>query len=186
MNQRESMMKIVFFDRGDTLEHDDTLLPGALELLDAVRQMKDLTGQPVAMGLISNFGKAANAGGIPVLRADYLDGLAPLGLLPFFQPTEKRVTISSDSLDVAFVKPQKMIFRAAVDKFSQGLSFSQALFVTEELLHVQAVHSYGMAAIHFKGPGQTTGEVAHLVDLVPLIQTGSTLKHRRFLKGIRA
>jgi len=37
-------MKVILFDRGDTLEHDDVLLPGAIELLTAVRDMKDAAG----------------------------------------------------------------------------------------------------------------------------------------------
>jgi FMN phosphatase YigB (HAD superfamily) len=164
-------MKVILFDRGDTLEHDDVLLPGAIELLTAVRDMKDAAGTPVAIGLLSNFGKAANAAQIPDLREDYLDGLEPLGLLPFFAPADQRITLSSDSLDADFVKPQKAIFRAALDKLSQALPFSQALFVTEELPHIQAARGHGMAAIHFKGPGQATGEVDKLIDLIPLIQT---------------
>ena len=34
-------MRIVLFDRGDTLEHHDVLLPGALEVLTAVQGMRD-------------------------------------------------------------------------------------------------------------------------------------------------
>src|SRR4051794_13042683 len=125
-------MNVVLFDRGDTLEHDDVLLPGALDLLAAVQGMKDAAGQPVALGLISNFGKATDSTEIPKLRKEYLDGLGPLGILGFFEPVAQRVTISSDSLDPEFVKPNVKIFRAALDKFSPGLPFSQALFVTEE------------------------------------------------------
>jgi hypothetical protein len=163
-------MKVILFDRGDALEHGGVLLPGAVELLTAVRDMKDAAGNPVALGLISNFGKPANAAEIPVLRQEYLDGLGPLGLLPFFAPADQRVTLSSDSLDADFVKPKKPIFRAALDKISPGLPFSQAFFVTEELPHVQAARGHGMAAIQFKGPGQTAGDVDKLIDVVPLVQ----------------
>src|SRR5262249_12835261 len=126
-------------------------------------------GSPVAVGLISNFYQPADAGEIQTLREQYLAILTSLGLLSFFEPTDRHVTLSSDSLDPDFVKPKQAIFRPPLGKVSAGLPFAQALFVTEELPHVLAARALGMAAIHFKGPGQTTGETDRLVDLVPLI-----------------
>ena len=104
------------------------------------------------------------------VRARYVADLGPLGLLPFFEPTDRRVTLSSDSLDAAFEKPNQMIFRAALDKIAPGLACADAMLITEELPHVLAVRSHGMVAIHFKGPGQSRGEADKLIDLAPLIR----------------
>ena len=55
--------------------------------------------------------------------------------------------------------PDPAIFRAALDRLQPGFPFHQAVFVTERLEHVQAARALGMLAVHFKGPGQATGEV---------------------------
>ena len=158
-------LKVVIFDRGDTLEHEDVLLPGAIDMLTAVAAMKDADGHRVVMGLVSDFGKAADTAEIARLRKEYCDGLRSLGIAAFFAPLRKRVTLSSDLLDPAFAKPHESIFRAALDKIGPAIPFARALFITETLAHIQAVRAFGMAGIHFKGPGQAAGDVAHLADL---------------------
>lgn len=162
-------MRLVLFDRGRTLEDDDVLLPGALQLLTAVQRMRDAEGQPVAMGLLSDFGKPTNAGEIARLRNEYCAGLIPLGIAAFFEPFPTRITLSSDSLDPGFKKPHQSIFRAALDKIDPATAFGHAYFITEDLPHVEAARALGMAAIHFKGPRQAMGEVAHLVEVTPKI-----------------
>lgn len=160
-------MRVILFDRGDTLEHQGTLLSGAVTLLTAVHSLRDINGDPVASALVSDFGTAATAADIPRMRAQYLDGLRALGISRFFEPLPQRVTLSSDSTDPDFVKPSPRIFRVALDKLSTGLPFACAVFVTEALPHIEAARQLGMTGIHFRGPGQTTGQVARLVDLLP-------------------
>jgi FMN phosphatase YigB (HAD superfamily) len=162
-------MRIVLFDRGDTLEHHDVLLPGALEMLTAVQAMRDAQGDLLVMALVSDTGKGANAGEIAQLRNEYCAGLGRLGIASFFEPFRTRVTISSDSPEPAFVKPHASIFRAALDKIDPATSFAQALFITEWPPHILAARALGMAAIHFKGPGQETGDVERLIDVIPKI-----------------
>ena len=74
------------------------------------------------------------------------------------------------STDVGVRKPDAAIFRAALDRLQPGLPFHQAVFVTERLEHVHAARALGLVAIHFKGPGQTTGEVEQFADLLELLQ----------------
>jgi putative hydrolase of the HAD superfamily len=74
------------------------------------------------------------------------------------------------STEVGFVKPDERIFRAALDKFKAGLPFAAAMFVTERPDHVAAAAALGMRSVHFKGPGQATGEIDKLLDLVPLVR----------------
>ena len=158
-------MKIILLDLGDTLEHNDALLPGALATLQALRRLKLPDGSPVPLGLISDFEMPVRPQDIPRLRAKYVRILKNLGIQRFFTPVGKHVTLSTE---VGVIKPVAAIFRAAIDKISPALDFSQVMFVTENQTHVAAANALGMRGVHFQGPGQTIGEIAALADLVPL------------------
>ena len=160
-------MKIVLFDLGRTLEHNDVLLPGAVQTLEAIGNLRDMDGQPVAMGLVSDFDMPQTPADVPAIRQSYLAILEQLGIRRFFEPADRCVTLSTD---VGVFKPDERVFRAALDRFVPNLPFTAALFVSENLSHVSAARALGMRAVHFKGPGQMTGDITQLLDLVPLIE----------------
>ncbi len=160
-------MKIVLFDLVRTLEYNDVLLPGSIETLEAIRSLHDSDGTPVGMGLVSDFDMPQATTDVPIIRQSYLAILNRLGIRHFFEPAERCVTLSTD---VGVFKPDQRIFRAAVDRFDPGLPFASVLFVTENYGHASAARALGMRVIHFKGPGQSTGDIAALPQLVPLVQ----------------
>jgi len=160
-------MRVVLFDLGNTLEHQGTLLPGALEVLGVVRAMRDAGGSQVALALASDFDMPANPSRIPSIRRQYLEIIERLGIRPFFEPVEERVTLSTE---VGVFKPDRRIFQAVIDKLGGGLRFADIIFVTENRAHVAAARQLGLTAVHFKGPGEATGEVERLSELVPLIR----------------
>lgn len=163
-------MKIVLFDLGDTLEHKDTLLPGATETLSSIQNMKDSSDQPFVLGLVSDFGLPQNTGDqneIKIAQEKYYEIIEKLGIRRFFEPVGDRVTLS---IEVGIEKADQKIFRKAVDKLSNGLSFGNVIFVTEKKEHIDAVRGFGMNAIHFKGPGQQNADVEKLTDLIPKIE----------------
>ena len=159
-------MKAVLFDLGGTLENEGTLLPGAVEMLEAIRRLRDVDGV-VAMGLVSDFYMPKIPAELPGIRQSYLAILERLGIGRFFEPSDRCVTLSSE---VGVFKPDERVFRVALDRLDLGLPFTDALFVTENFDHVSAAGALGMRAIHFKGPGQVTGDVGYLPDLVPLVE----------------
>ncbi|HYR84340.1 MAG TPA: M20/M25/M40 family metallo-hydrolase [Terriglobia bacterium] len=161
-------MRAILFDLGDTLEHKDRLLPGALQLLDGLRELRDDEGKPPVAALISDWDDAATPAEVKRLRRDYYALLERLGLSNHFKPLSKRVTLSTEFDHV--YKPDRRIFRAALDKLHQGLPFHHAVFVTENATHVAAARELGMMAIHFKGPGQSAGEVRELKALLPILK----------------
>lgn len=168
-------MKIVLFDLGKTLEDQDVLLPGARETLQAIKAMRDSSGEAVVMALVSDFDMPDRPGQIPVIRQQYYDILDSFGIRSFFEPVSERVTLSTE---VGVFKPDEKIFRAVIEKLNEDLSFQCVMFITENLEHIEAARHLGMTAIHFNGPGQTSGDVDRLVDLIPIIQvflTDSTL-----------
>lgn len=160
-------MRIVLFDLGRTLEYNDVLLPGAVQTLEAISGLRDMDGQPVAMGLVSDFDMPQTPADVLAIRQSYVAILDGLGIRPFFEPADRCVTLSTD---VGVFKPDERVFRAALDRFAPGLPFSAALFVTENSEHVGAARALGMRGIHFKGPGQTTGDIAQLLDLIPVVE----------------
>lgn len=165
-------MKMILFDLGETLKvvrgGRDELLPGASETLKAVAKMKDAQGKPPVLALVSDFGPgAATPAQAAAARAEYLEILDALGIRRFFEPVEERVTISAE---VGATKPSRKIFQRVLDKVP-GLRFKDVLFVTEELTHVEAARKLQMSAVHFKGPGETTGDVSQLTDLLPLVRS---------------
>jgi FMN phosphatase YigB (HAD superfamily) len=169
-------VKIVLFDLGDTLEHEDpvthedTLLPGAIETLSSIKDMKDSNNQPVILGLASDFGLPRDPGNqndIKEKQEKYYRIIKKLGIDSFFVPFNERVTLS---IEVGIEKPKEEFFRAAVNKVSNGLSFDNVIFITENKEHVDAVCQFSpaaMNAIHFKGLGQ---HVEKLTDLIPKIE----------------
>jgi FMN phosphatase YigB (HAD superfamily) len=160
-------VKVVLFDLGRTLEDQGVLLPGAVEALEGIQSLRDAQGQPAVLGLVSDFDMPGSPSEVPGIQQEYYAVLDGLGIRPFFEPVARRVTLSTE---VGEYKPHEKVFRTALDKVRPGLPFAAALFVTENPDHVEAAGLLGMRAVHFRGPGQTTGEVTRLVDLIPLVR----------------
>jgi FMN phosphatase YigB (HAD superfamily) len=153
-------MTTVLFDLGDTLiDSAQDPLPGAVQLLTAACQMIDPAGDTVDLALVSDFD------GDP---EDYYAILHQAGLASWFDPLSQKVTLS---VEVGVAKPDAAIFRAAIDKISKGLAFDHAVFVTENPQHVLAARALGLAAIHLRGPGQPSGDVADLFAARPLLES---------------
>ncbi|MET0966099.1 MAG: M28 family peptidase [Nakamurella sp.] len=157
----------MLFDLGNTLESGDALLPDAIETLTAIAELTDPAGRQVRLGLISDFTPAPKPEQIPAIQAEYYDIIARLGIRSFFEPVAQRVTLSTE---VGVGKPDPAIFRRAIEKLDPAASLADALFVTENLAHVRAARRLGMRAVHFRGPGQSTGDITSLPELVPLVR----------------
>ncbi len=163
------------FDLGKTLEDGGQLIQGAEEVLSSIKEMQDSNGKPVAISLVSNFDKFVGEDGeeghrlsdVKPLQVEYYNILQRLGISSYFEPLYKYVTLSTE---IGVRKPDKRIFRAAIDYIERDLPFENILFITEEPDHVEKVRQIGMKAIHFKGPGQNTGEIDHLIALIPRVK----------------
>lgn len=163
-------MRVILFDLGKTLENSDELLPGAEELLSSIKTIDAGRADSHAIALVSDFDKFSEGMrliDVKPLQVDYYSILENLGIRSFFEPLYKYVTLYTE---VGVRKPDKKIFRAAVDSIENGLSFENVLFITEDPNHIAAARQLGMNAIHFKGPGQSTGDVDKLIDLLPRIK----------------
>jgi hypothetical protein len=160
-------VKVILFDLGNTLEDHGILLPGAVQMLTALAALRDAQGQPLGLGVVSDFDMPHIPADVPAIRQQYIAILERLGIRSFFDPVERGVTLSTE---VGVFKPHARVFRAALNKFQRALPFGSALFVTEDSAHVAAANALGVRAVHLKGPGQSGGEIADLLDLIPLVQ----------------
>jgi hypothetical protein len=160
-------MRIILFDLGQTLEDNDVLLPGAADVLSAIQTMRDSNEELPVAALVSDYYEAESHEDIEVLKKQYYKDLEKLGIQSYFQPLSQKVTLSTE---VGVRKPDEKIFRTAIDKIHRDLPFHHVIFIADSLDHVTAARELSMTAIHFQGPGQSTGEVSKLVDLVPIIR----------------
>lgn len=160
-------MRIVLFDLGGTLESNSVPLPGALETLQAITGLRSSTGDAVVLGLVSDFHMPGIPAEIPGLRQQYFSILDQLGLRSFFEPVEAKTTLSTE---VGVFKPDARIFRAAIEKIDPAATLEETLFITENRVHVDAARLLGMQAVHVREPGQSTGDVERLEELVPLVR----------------
>lgn len=167
-------MKMVVFDLGGTLEADGVLRPGAQELLEELSSLRTGGRPAVVLGLLSDFHMPAQPSDVPAIVAEYHALLDSLGIRRFFEPLSRRVTLSTE---VGVRKPAVAMFRAAVAKAEPTLAFEDVLFVTEHSGHVRAARQLGMTAVHLRPPGEDDGDVAELLDLLPVARefvTGAT------------
>jgi FMN phosphatase YigB (HAD superfamily) len=167
-------MKVILFDLGETLEHNDTLLPGAVKTLTAISQFRDDNQRPLGMGLVSDFQMPGNPADIPSIRQEYMMILERLQIRAFFEPVGYRVTLSTE---VGVLKPDRRVFRAALDKFDTALPFEAAMFVTENKDHVAAARNLGMRAVRFSSDPQSPGDITKLTDLIPLVSEFIGMSH---------
>ena len=165
-------MKVILFDLGKTLENNGELIEGAKDALTSIKAMQDSNGNSPVLALISDFDKKTatsdyKAIDVKPLQIEYYQTLENLGISQFFQPFYKLVTLSAE---VCTRKPDKRFFRFAIDTIKKDLPFENVLFITEDHSHIAGARQLGIKAIHFKGPGQTTGEVNNLLDIIPHVQ----------------
>ncbi|MGY1607548.1 MULTISPECIES: M20/M25/M40 family metallo-hydrolase [unclassified Geodermatophilus] len=129
---------------------------------------------------MSDFDMPRSPAEIPAIRRRYLAILDQLHIRDFFEPVEVGVTLSTE---VGVHKPDPRVFRAALDKFSPGLSFGSALFVTENEDHVLTARSLGMRAVHLATAPGASGDITTLTDLIPLVH-GFASSPRPVVTGI--
>lgn len=160
--------KIVMFDLGKTLESGDELLTGALDTLNGIRALADASSGPVEIVLISDWEDSpSEPDELEASKQKYYTLLETIGIRDFFEPVEKRVTVSTE---VGVFKPDPTFFRASIDKISPGEAFENAIFITEDQGHVLAARDLGLQAVHFKGPGQQNGDIDELTEFIPIVE----------------
>jgi hypothetical protein len=170
------MIKVVMFDLGDTLiDADDHPFPHVREALAAIQGFRTADSEPLNTCLVSNYDLVSPpitpAKVLPVFEK-YVAILDGTGLREFFEPVEKRVTLSTHA---GVDKPDRAVFEKALSRLQSKASLQECLFITENAEHIRAAREkLGMATLQFKSKGATAFDfddwskapalIAHLVD----------------------
>ncbi|MGB4075361.1 hypothetical protein [Pseudomonas sp.] len=162
----------VFFDLGDTLTFTG---PGGVRLRypDCLDCLQVLKARGYRLGLLSNQAAATTV-------ADVLAILASLHLTRYIEPA--LLTLSSE-VPGNLGKPAQAIFDLALSKAQHSAASERAIFVSEELAHVQAARGYGWRAILKRNSGScvasdgecVSGLTGLLAKLPPLAAPNSSL-----------
>jgi hypothetical protein len=184
------------FDLGMTLidEHHRPF-PHVEDALTAISGFKTADGKKLLSCLVSNFGLVSEPVTDAKVKASFdqfltiLDGT---GLRPFFEPVDKRVTLS---IHGNVEKPNRKIFEEALRRLGAQASLDQCLFVTEEADHIKAARdTLGMTTLQFRSAGSSDFDfddwaeapalIANLVAPGQAANTHAAIKAHLAAKGI--
>ncbi|HMH54350.1 MAG TPA: hypothetical protein VK548_29210 [Candidatus Acidoferrum sp.] len=170
------MIRVVMFDLGLTLIDDHGRpFPHVKESLASIQGFVG-GGKPVQSCLVSDFKMPApppTPAKIKALFEEYLQVfLEPTGLRSFFEPVQKRITLSTHA---GAVKPDRHVFTKALERLGTTATLDQCLFITEKGTHVDvARNEHGMQTLLFREPGANRFDfddwsqapllVAHLIE----------------------
>jgi FMN phosphatase YigB (HAD superfamily) len=170
------MIRVVMFDLGSTLidEHNRPF-DHVPEALTAISKFKTSDGKPLRSCLVSDFTMATppvTPEKVRQLFEQYLDVLDHTGLRSFFEPVQRRVTLSTHA-DAQ--KPDRAVFETALRRLRVHATLQDCLFITESTAHIKAARSkLRMKALKFSATSsrpfdfddwaQAPALVAHLVD----------------------
>jgi len=135
----------LLLDLGDTLVHEDHVIAHVLEALDAVSALHVASGTALPLALVSDYTMAPPGDAAQVARLvdEYVARISGYGLLRYFQPTARHVTLSTE---IGVRKPDPAIFHAALVRLGGPVALSSAMFITEDGPHVAAARELGMTA----------------------------------------
>lgn len=144
------MIKVAFFDVGDTLIHGGQPMPGVIDALQIISKLKPGGDEPLLMGIVSNYlmpSPPVTEETILALELQYRTTvLEPNGLAELFKPFDSKVTISSRA---GVSKPARAIFETALARLGSTATLAECLFVTEEDNHLEEAKEYGMLPVKF-------------------------------------
>jgi hypothetical protein len=148
-------IKVVMFDLGETLiDSQRHPFPHVMQALDAIATFRCADGSRLRSCLVSDFTMLPAPASDAKVRAvfkEYLALLEPTGLRPSFEPTQKRITLSTQAGER---KPAAAVFRKALLRLGVAAELSQCLLITENTEHVRHVREQlKMSALRFAPAG---------------------------------
>ena len=149
------MIRVVMFDLGKTLiDGNHQPFPHVEIALAAISDFKTADGQALRSCLVSDFTMAkppVTDAKVAALFNEYLAILDGTGLRPFFEPVNKRVTLSTHA---GVEKPDRKIFETALQRLgANSVKLVECLFITEEATHIEkARETLKMKTLQFRSP----------------------------------
>jgi hypothetical protein len=159
------MIKVVLFDLGLTLvTAQQKPFAHVSEALAAIQGLHTAAGTPLRSALVSDFDLVApppTAAKIAPVFANFLALLTATGLRDLFEPTARRVTLSTH---VGVMKPARAVFDKALSRLQIKATLAECLFITEDPVHIAAARVLGLYALRFASPGSTGAGQADFSD----------------------
>lgn len=166
------MIRVVMLDLGNTLTDGVKPIDHVPDALNALSLFVNADGQPLSFCLVSDFYLAEpfTQANVALRFSEFLDILEQIGLRDFFEPVDKRVTLSTHA---NVRKPDRRVFTTALARLGLDMGLESCLFVTENDEHIQACKAMGMQTLTFGSNDHTIGfndwsdglmQIAHRVD----------------------
>jgi len=190
------MIQVVMFDLGMTLiDGENRPFPHVESALTAISGFKTVNGKPLRSCLVSDFTmppSPVTAEKVTALFNEYLAILDQTGLRPFFEPVNKRITLSTQA---GVRKPDRKIFETALQRLGASVPLEECLFITEEATHIAAAsNTLHMKTLQFRSAtssefdfdnwAEAPGLVANLVAPHEAANTHAAIKAHLAAKGI--
>jgi hypothetical protein len=154
---------------GDTLVKDDRVLSHVPEALDVLTRFETESKTSLVLSLVSDYEMPkppVTAHKINSIFSKYVAVLEGLGLKRFFEPVQRRVTLSTHA---GVFKPDPRIFNKAIQRLRLRLSLNQCLSITENAEHVTACRNLGMMSLLFDPTKSTQGDFTDWAEAPTLI-----------------
>jgi FMN phosphatase YigB (HAD superfamily) len=142
------VVRVLLLDLGGTLVDGNAPFPHVPEALAALAELDGSTGTPLEIALVSDFPPAVPPTPEAVAQrfTEYLALLDGFGLRGFFEPVERRVTLSTQA---RVNKPDRRVYELALARLGTDATLADCLSITEDAGHVAACRLLGMQALQF-------------------------------------
>ena len=189
------MIRVAMFDLGLTLiDAQQRPFKHVREALTAIAGFKTADAKALRICLVSDFTLAPPPGNAKQVRAlfeQYLGVLDATGLRPFFEPVQRRVTLSTHA---GALKPDRAVFETALRRLRLDAGLDECLLITENAAHIKAARNkLHMQALQFRAAGagsfdfddwsQAPALVAHLLGPRHAANTHAAIKVHLAAKG---
>jgi FMN phosphatase YigB (HAD superfamily) len=163
------MIRILMLDLGGTLlNQDNQPFPSVPEALESLLGFRTESGSKLELCLVSDFFPPTSDLTEDGIFEQYLEILRHADLFDFFEPVNRRVTLSTN---VGVNKPDPRIFEAAIERIGIQASLDECLFITENGPHIDACRALGMTCLKFAQAGADDADFSDW-SVVPQLVAG--------------
>jgi hypothetical protein len=180
------MIRVLMLDLGDTLVKNNSVLPHVPEALEVLTRFETESEALLVLSLVSDYDMPtlpATPRKVSTIFNRYVALLDEVELKKFFEPVERRVTLSTQA---GVFKPDPQIFKKAIQRLRLRISLNECLFITENAEHVKACRSLGMTALLFDSINPSQGDFSDWVEapllIAKIVNSKSALNKRLALQ----
>lgn len=139
------MIKVVLFDLAGLLAADDHPVPGVVEALRVIAQLRTIEGRLIGTAIVANWPvDAGRQGAEEIEKCFRVEILEPSGLDVVFEPFEQKVTISARA---GAPLPQREIFVKALERLRSTAKLEECAFLSSDERRLRGVMRHGIVPV---------------------------------------